>query len=91
MSLLVGTVTEVVHDDFEFYLVVRRAEDGLVIVGDQSHVIEIIEFVEFCGSRKVVGAVICEPARDVPVQVVRDCVEQVLDNLSVPCIYSLGA
>lgn len=83
-NLLVGPVSEVVHDHFELDLMVWRPEDRLVVVRHQGVVVKLVELVYQCWFGQWLRTVIRQPTGDIPVQVVRQGVEEVLRGGSVP-------
>jgi hypothetical protein len=69
-DLLVGAVSEVVHDDAECHCLVWLAKYGLLIIRDQSHVVEqVIEGVEQGGIWEGLLVVVDKPPRNVIVQI----------------------
>lgn len=82
--LLIGPVAEVVHDYFKLDLMVWRPKDRLVVVRHQSVVVKLVELVYQCWFGHWLRTVIRQPAGDVPIQVVRQGVEEVLRGKSVP-------
>lgn len=75
VDVLACSIAKVVHDDCEFNNLVGLSEQGLVIIGQQRHVVEGVQLVDKGWLGKRQSIIIYEPAGDVPVQVIRKGIE----------------
>lgn len=78
VDLLVGPVSEVVHDDLQLDLMVWRAEDRLIIIRYQSVVVKLVKFIHQRWFGHWLRTVIRQPTSDVPVQIGGQGVEEIL-------------
>lgn len=75
---IVGAVGQIVHDDGQSDLLIRVGVDGLVVVGNEGPVIELVERILLDDGCVWIWlcCVVYQPACDVPIQVIWDGVEQ---------------